>query len=57
VKALWLSPPCSARLITFSSSLLLKHIYRLTDEGVCERWFYDPHFQHFTGETFCFAAQ
>jgi len=24
---------------------------------VCERWFYDPHFQHFTGETFFFAAQ
>ena len=32
--------------------LLLKHIYRLSDEGVCERWVYDPYFQHFTGEEF-----
>jgi transposase, IS5 family len=22
--------------------LLLKHIYALSDEGVCERWVYDP---------------
>jgi hypothetical protein len=29
--------------------LLLKHIYRLSDEGVCDRWVYDPYFQHFTG--------
>jgi len=26
--------------------LLLKHIYGLSDEGVCERWVYDPYFQH-----------
>ncbi len=32
--------------------LLLKHIYHLSDEGVCERWVYDPYFQHFTGEAF-----
>ena len=32
--------------------LLLKHIYGLSDEGVCERWIHDPYFQHFTGETF-----
>lgn len=32
--------------------LLLKHIYGLSDEGVCERWVYDPYFQQFTGETF-----
>jgi transposase, IS5 family len=32
--------------------LLLKHIYGLSDEGVCERWIYDPYFQHFTGEQF-----
>ena len=32
--------------------LLLKHIYRLSDEGVCERWVSDPYFQHFTGEEF-----
>jgi len=24
--------------------LLLKHIYGLSDEGVCERWIYDPIF-------------
>lgn len=30
--------------------LLLKHIYGLSDEGVCERWVHDPYFQHFTGE-------
>src|SRR6201987_1299169 len=34
------------------SLLLLKHIYGLFDEGVCERWIYDPYFQHFTGEEF-----
>jgi IS5 family transposase len=27
-------------------------IYRLSDEGVCERWVYDPYFQHFTGQEF-----
>jgi IS5 family transposase len=32
--------------------LLLKHIYGLSDEGVCERWVYDPYFQIFTGEEF-----
>ena len=32
--------------------LLLKHMFGLSDEGVCERWVYDPYFQHFTGETF-----
>ena len=32
--------------------LLLKHIYGLSDEGVCERWVHDPDFQHFTGEEF-----
>jgi IS5 family transposase len=32
--------------------LLLKHIYGLSDEGVCERWVYDPYFQHFTGFEF-----
>ena len=29
--------------------LLLKHIFALSDEGVCERWPYDPCFQYFTG--------
>jgi transposase, IS5 family len=32
--------------------LMLQHIYGLSDEGVCERWVYDPYFQHFTGEEF-----
>lgn len=32
--------------------LLLKQIYALSDEGVCERWVYDPYFQYFTGEEF-----
>ena len=32
--------------------LLLKHIYGLSDEGVCERWVFDPYFQFFTGEEF-----
>ena len=30
----------------------LKHICGLSNEGVCERWVYDPYFQHFTGEEF-----
>jgi transposase, IS5 family len=32
--------------------LLLKYIYGLSDQGECERWVYDPCFQHFTGEEF-----
>jgi IS5 family transposase len=32
--------------------LLLKHIYALSDEAVCERWVNDPDFQYFTGEEF-----
>jgi len=32
--------------------LLLKRIYALSDEGVCERWVYDLYFQYFTGEAF-----
>lgn len=31
---------------------LPKHIYGLSDQGVCDRWVYDRHFQHFTGEEF-----
>jgi len=31
---------------------LLKHIFALSDEEVCERWVYDPYFQYFTGEDF-----
>jgi IS5 family transposase len=32
--------------------LLLKQIYGLSDEGVCERWVHDPYFQFFTGAEF-----
>jgi len=32
--------------------LLLKHMFGLSDDGVCERWVYDPYFQHFTGKEF-----
>lgn len=32
--------------------LLLKHVFDLSDEAVCERWVHDPYFQHFTGEEF-----
>ena len=32
--------------------LLLKQIYGLSDEGVCERRVHDPNFQFFTGEEF-----
>src|SRR5260370_17012593 len=32
--------------------LLLKHIYGLSAEGVCERWVYHPYFQYFTAHEF-----
>ena len=32
--------------------LLLKHIYRLSDEGGFDRWVENPYFQYFTGEEF-----
>ena len=31
---------------------ILKHMFDLSDEGVCERWVYDPYFQHFCGEEY-----
>ena len=43
-------PGIEARFVV--GLLMLKHIYGLSDEGVCERWAHDPYFQHFTGETF-----
>ena len=43
-------PGTEARFIIGLS--LLKHIYGLSDEGVCERWVHDPYFQYFTGEDF-----
>ena len=29
-----------------------RFVVALSDEGVCERWIYDPYFQYFTGEEF-----
>jgi IS5 family transposase len=43
-------PGIAARFVI--GLLLLKHIYGLSDEGVCERWVHDPYFQYFTGEEF-----
>ena len=43
-------PGIEARFVV--GLLMLKHIYGLSDEGVCERWVHDPYFQHFTGEAF-----
>jgi hypothetical protein len=31
--------------------LLLKHIYGLSDKGVCERWVHDPYFQFFIAKS------
>jgi len=31
---------------------ILKQMYNLSDDGVCDRWVYDPYFQHFCGETY-----
>lgn len=31
---------------------ILKHMFNLSDECVCERWVYDPYFQFFCGEIY-----
>jgi IS5 family transposase len=31
---------------------LLKYMFNLSDENVCERWVYDPYFQYFCGEIY-----
>lgn len=31
---------------------ILKEMYNLSDEQVCERWVYDPYFQYFCGEEY-----
>lgn len=41
-------PGLSIRLM--SGLHILKQMYNLSDEGVCERWEHDPYFQHFCGE-------
>jgi len=43
-------PGIAARFVI--GLMLLKHIFGLSDEEVCERWVYDPYFQYFTGEEF-----
>lgn len=43
-------PGVPARLII--GLHLLKYMFNLSDEGVCERWVYDPYFQFFCGEIY-----
>ena len=43
-------PGIETRFVT--GLFLLKHIFGLSDEGVCDRWVCDPYFQYFTGEEF-----
>jgi IS5 family transposase len=31
---------------------ILKQMYHLSDDGVCERWVHDPYFQYFCGEEY-----
>jgi len=31
---------------------ILKQMYNLSDDGVCERWVHDPYFQYFCGESY-----
>lgn len=31
---------------------ILKQMYNLSDESVCDRWEHDPYFQYFTGESY-----
>lgn len=42
-------PAISSRLMI--GLHLLKHIYRLSDEAVCQRWVENPYYQYFCGET------
>jgi IS5 family transposase len=43
-------PATEPRLV--AGLLYLQHAYRLSDEVVVARWVENPHYQHFTGETF-----
>jgi IS5 family transposase len=43
-------PGLSIRLI--AGLHILKQMYNLSDECVCDRWEHDPYFQYFTGETY-----
>lgn len=41
-------PPLPPRLV--AGLLILKHMHRLTDAALAERWLENPYFQHFCGE-------
>ena len=43
-------PGVSSRLII--GLHILKYMFNLSDEAVCERWVYDPYFQFFCGEIY-----
>lgn len=43
-------PGVNARLMV--GLHILKEMYNLSDESVCERWVYDPYFQYFCGEEY-----
>src|ERR1700749_5062884 len=41
-------PPLPTRLM--AGLAILKHMHNLSDEGLCERWLEDPHYQLVCGE-------
>ena len=43
-------PPLSTRLM--AGIAILKYMYNLSDEQVCERWLENPYYQYFCGEEF-----
>jgi transposase, IS5 family len=43
-------PPLPTRLM--AGLAILKHMYNLSDEALCERWVENPYMQHFCGEEF-----
>src|SRR5262249_18482409 len=43
-------PPLPTRLM--AGLAILKHIYDLSDEALCDRWVENPYFQYFCGEEF-----
>jgi IS5 family transposase len=44
------SPPLPTRLM--AGLAILKHMYDLSDEAMCDRWIENPYFQFFCGEEF-----
>ena len=43
-------PPLPTRLM--AGMAILKHMYNLSDEALCEAWVENPYFQYFCGEEF-----